>query len=360
MNRNKPRSFPGFTLIELLVVIAIIGVLIALLLPAIQAAREAARRSQCANNLKQIALAAANYHDRCGAYPPGSFIPDVGYGAMMIEWVGHLVYILPELESTEMYSRINFTPGPVPGAQPRTHAVNTTVFAQTINTFMCPSDPQAPKWATLEASTNYFGNTGWPVAHFGHGHETIDGGKHRGGIFTYLRRNATSEEWGQIITTRQVADGLSQTAIYSESARGRSDYNNSNPLTASHKASYFNSGVGWGTFPYTSWAQYYQICRDSAGPPDSAKTTNHAGWQWFLGHKYASMYDHFLTPNRRHCGADGWHGGGSAIAASSYHTGGVNVAFCDGKVQFVSDSIDKDTWEAIGTRMGNEGKVGDF
>lgn len=347
----------GFTLIELLVVIAIIGVLIALLLPAIQAAREAARRSQCANNLKQMALAAANYHDRSGTFPPGSFIPDVGYGAMMIEWVGHLVYILPEIEGEQMYAGINFNITNRNGAQ------NTTIFGSVVTTYICPSDPREPRWGSIQASTNYFGNSGWPVAHFGHGHETIDAGKHRGGIFTYLRMRADAwDEWGKLVKERDVVDGLSQTAIYAESVRGRPDFNNNNQASAYHRASYFLSGVGWGTFPYqqAGWTQFYQACRDSAGPPDSAKTSNHAGWEWFLGHKYASMYDHFLTPNRRHCGADGWHGGGSAIAASSYHEGGVNVAFGDGKVHFVTDSVDKETWEAMGTRQGNEAKVGEF
>jgi prepilin-type N-terminal cleavage/methylation domain-containing protein/prepilin-type processing-associated H-X9-DG protein len=362
----------GFTLIELLVVIAIIGVLIALLLPAIQAAREAARRSQCANNLKQMALAAANYHDSFGSYPPGSFLPYDGTSGggdqwLGIDWVGHLVFLLPQLDQGQLYAQINFqNANPAVSGDPKfyreqwpqTAGANVTAFSRTVDTYICPSDPTShAKWDGRWGRANYFGNAGWPVAHFGGGHETHDGGKHRGGIFTYVRWNISwgNDEWGKVIKEREVADGLSQTALYAESVTGREQFNNNSSVSANHAASYYDSGAGW-----LNWPQFHQLCRESAGPPDNRKTSNHAGWQWFLGHKYASMYDHFLTPNRRHCGVDGWHGGGSAIAASSYHSGGVNVAFCDGKVQFVSDSIGKDTWEAMGTRMGNEASVGDF
>src|SRR5437867_8525511 len=106
----------GFTLIELLVVIAIIAVLIALLLPAVQMAREAARRSQCRNNLKQLGLALNNYESTFHCYPPGSFIPENGSGypctgdgdAVMTDWAGHLIYILPYIEHSDVYNAINF------------------------------------------------------------------------------------------------------------------------------------------------------------------------------------------------------------------------------------------------------------
>ncbi len=95
--RRPPADAAGFTLIELLVVIAIVGLLIALLLPAVQAAREAARRTQCVNNLKQIALAAANYHDQQGAFPPCGYWRDTGYGIWSNAY-SFLVHLLPHLE----------------------------------------------------------------------------------------------------------------------------------------------------------------------------------------------------------------------------------------------------------------------
>jgi len=96
----------GFSLIELLVVISIIGVLVALLLPAVQAAREAARRAQCINNLKQIALAAANYHDQQGAFPPCGYWRDTGYGIYSNAF-SFLVHLLPHLEQGAIYNACN-------------------------------------------------------------------------------------------------------------------------------------------------------------------------------------------------------------------------------------------------------------
>jgi len=347
----------GFTLIELLVVIAIIAVLIALLLPAVQMAREAARRSQCVNNLKQLALAAANYHETAGCYPPGSMIPvESEFGAgPLIDWIGHLVFILPQLEQGHIYNAINFGINARDWPPPERN-INTTAFYQSIRVFLCPSDPARPTWGRW-GMTNYFGNAGWPVAHFGHGHQTIDGGKHRGGIFMYLRarndRWGRREEWGTVISQRDVTDGLSNTALYAEVARGDPAYNRpGNVNFASHKASAFRTNVPWrSVYSGTGVRDLIRACENV---PATAMWRNHAGWEWFLGHKYASMYDHALTPNKKHCTfSNGWLGAG-LTTATSYHPGGVNVALCDGSVRFISDDIDRYVWEALGTRQGGE------
>src|SRR6516165_9648211 len=132
LNRHK---FRAFTLIELLVVIAIIGVLIALLLPAVQAAREAARRAQCVNNLKQLALAAQNYVDGNGCLPGGSYtwVPVPGSNAG-IENFSVFVRLLPYLEQSPVYNAVNF-------ALTYKHADNVTLAGVGISTLMCPSDP---------------------------------------------------------------------------------------------------------------------------------------------------------------------------------------------------------------------------
>src|SRR3954453_11660663 len=128
--RTKPR--PGFTLIELLVVIAIIGVLIALLLPAVQAAREAARRSQCTNNLKQLGLGLHNYHQGVGSFPMGSSRAN---GATWNNWSAQGL-MLPYMEQQAIYNAINFN-------WEVTQSVNTTAAYTTISSFLCPSDGNA-------------------------------------------------------------------------------------------------------------------------------------------------------------------------------------------------------------------------
>jgi prepilin-type N-terminal cleavage/methylation domain-containing protein len=141
----------GFTLIELLVVIAIIAVLIALLLPAVQSAREAARRAQCTNNLKQIGLALHNYHTAIDRFPMGCsknplFGPNDtdaqwGYG----RWTGWSAQalLLGYLEQTPMYNAANFALGPGAGGQMIGSYPNSTIYNSVINSFLCPSDPNA-------------------------------------------------------------------------------------------------------------------------------------------------------------------------------------------------------------------------
>jgi prepilin-type processing-associated H-X9-DG protein len=274
----------------------------------------------------------------------------------LIDWIGHLVFILPQLEQEHIYNAINFHINARDWPPPE-RDINTTAFFRVIPTFLCPSDPAPSRW-WMWGMTSYHGNAGWPVAHFGRGHQTIDGGKHRGGIFMYLRnRNRppwpVGEEWGRVISVRDITDGLSNTALYSEVARGVPAYNQpGNVQYASHKASAFRTNVPWASV--YSGTGVRDLIRACETVPDSAMWRNHAGWEWFLGHKYASMYDHAMTPNKRHCTfSNGWLGGG-LTTATSYHPGGVNVAFCDGSVRFIQDDIDAAIWEAMGTRQGDE------
>src|SRR5215475_1598603 len=122
----------AFTLVELLVVIAIIGILVALLLPAIQAAREAARRSQCVNNLKQLGIAIHNYHDTAGCIPMGAFDMKNGWQ----QWSA-LACLLPYIEQSPLYNALNFTN--MAGCDPN-NLINTTGVRAGVNGFLCPSD----------------------------------------------------------------------------------------------------------------------------------------------------------------------------------------------------------------------------
>ncbi|OYW13961.1 MAG: hypothetical protein B7Z55_16195, partial [Planctomycetales bacterium 12-60-4] len=131
----------GFTLIELLVVIAIIAILIALLLPAVQQAREAARRSQCVNNLKQLGLAIHNYHDNFNAFPPGwigvtNRTPDTE-GNSGFAWGAHL---LPQLDQSPLYGRLNFN------RECYDPAFNAVAMSTVLPAFRCPSDPSQDTW----------------------------------------------------------------------------------------------------------------------------------------------------------------------------------------------------------------------
>jgi prepilin-type N-terminal cleavage/methylation domain-containing protein/prepilin-type processing-associated H-X9-DG protein len=229
---NRRRRQPGFTLIELLVVIAIIAVLISLLLPAVQSAREAARRAQCTNNLKQLALAAMNYHDVNGTFPIGSPMkPDPAVSSWYyVEDQSTFVSMLGQFEQQPLYNAMNFS-------RSIYSAPNRTVYITGISTLWCPSDAQIigkvghnnpPQYfdnPDLAFSfTSYAGCTGtyfpepldygdcWVLyptpltssAHFNQINQQING------IYQYCSSNSIAK----------ITDGTSNTMIYGERANG--------------------------------------------------------------------------------------------------------------------------------------------
>lgn len=304
----------GFTLIELLVVITIIGVLIALLLPAVQAAREAARRAQCVNNLKQIGLAVHNYHDRVGALP----------GAQLAQGVtsfSALSHLLPGLELSNEYNSINFS---LHNADP----ANLTATMTRVASFVCPSDVSNTALAQIGAQTNYMADMGsWIVWQSATGPNVGMGDPN--GMF-----------YGNSATRfADVIDGLSNTGCFSE--RILADGNNA--VVSPKSDVFFHPGAP------TTQDQAVQMCNGI----DISNLANQ--FPLFMGAPWVNgqhIFQHVNTPNTRSCGfftilrAN--------MPASSRHPGGVNMLMGDGSVKFIKDGINLATWRALGTRMGGE------
>ena len=328
----------GFTLIELLVVIAIIGVLIALLLPAVQAAREAARRSQCVNNLKQIGLGIHNYESAINGLPWGH-----GYLGWN-DWAAAPL-LLPYLEQSPVYNAINFANtgnAAAPGA-----AQNLTIQIMTLNILLCPSDTdriiQSPKYG----HSNYCGNAGnCPNCFFA----VNELGASNGVFFSVANGSPT-------VAFRDITDGLSNTAFFSEKVKGmtlagNTNTNNYDPLKPTSSVVQVNdAGTGKDLTPNP----YYTSCK-AAAPTQSATLAGGGiafGQYWWDGHPECGMYNHVMPPNTWSCD-DGNVNAQGATTASSRHSGGVNVLLGDGSVRFLKDSISPNVWWALSTRAGGE------
>lgn len=333
----------GFTLIELLVVIAIIAVLIALLLPAIQQAREAARRSQCNNNMKQIGLALANYADAHGRFPPhmiysyNFYSPTEGWaGPTQLAWT---CMILPYMDQGSVYEQINFSH--FIGNRYGSGLTNTTAGTTIIRTFICPSDSAEPNrlsWSGYRwGGTNYGGSVGSgalnihvpppssipPEAtsisnNFNTGNSGGDG---------VLIKNLGME-------IGRIKDGTAKTIMIAEIDR-----------------SYFGTNKA---YQVATWCS-----ARTEGPPGDGWASTNVGSIWMSSSEWGAEENGFLTPNSPfpdcHPWTDPWNNVSAGwLTARSQHTGGVHVGFADGSSTFIQDSIDFKVWRAMHTREGEE------
>ncbi len=326
----KLRPRRGFTLIELLVVIAIIAVLIALLLPAVQAAREAARRSQCVNNLKQLGLALHNYHDTVGALPWA-----YGYTGWN-DWSGH-VLLLPYLEQTPLYNATNFATG---GANPG--GMNVTVQTTKVNVFLCPSD--VDRLTSGQGHNNYMFNSGSTVNSLyapdqfrGPGASVAQGGT-----------NCTPF----VIGFRDIIDGLSNTAGFSERNKGVGTGNPVDQLKPSSTFFKSNGPTSSGSIPN----DFYTVCNSTATINGGSAAVGHdsSGQMWHAGFPADVRYNHIMPPNTWSCAYTGQWNAFGAYNASSRHPGAVNVLYMDGGVRSAKNTIATTVWWAVGSVAGGE------
>jgi len=355
---------PGFTLIELLVVIAIIAVLIGLLLPAVHSAREAARRAQCVNNLKQIGIALHNYHTAVGAFPPSRFdkpyLPAATDPVAGPCWYGDVavhVHIAPYLEAANMFNAYNFQANRVRTSGP-TCLANATTSMLKSNAFMCPSER-----SILTGS----GAAGVPTNNYRYciGATIVDStcwnndGTDQGNYGTY----ANSEMYGprgglfrtQGTTVATVSDGTSNTAAFSEKGLGSLGSLATNSL---NKMDMVQLNVL--RQPTTTTDVFVAGCIASWQTQTSYTTQDGIGTgSQTDGLPVHTIYNHLYPPNSAipDCGYSGFSDDNSELAiesARSYHPGGVNELFADGSVHFMKNTISTVIWQALGTAAGGE------
>ena len=336
----------GFTLIELLVVIAIIGVLIALLLPAVQAAREAARRAQCTNNLKQIGLALHNYASANDAFPPageafGNEYPQYGWAAGPQNF-SMKVRILPFMEANNSFNSCNFAVTAIwyndASGIPRTDgtAINFTLRHTRVNSYSCPSDTN---------DANQGNDPQWPPGSYG---ESRGGNRfNTNWVYTglaYYQGHDSPRRRTRTFAT--IADGVSQTAAFSEFVTGKGQ------MRTDGLHMVYSTGTGVTTYPQANDPQDADYKLALLCQATTSRSWDYKGEIWtIMDSGRGGGYYHINGPNRKSCDGPG---DDTIITASSYHPGGVNLLLLDGSVKFIKTGINIRTWQALGTIDGGE------
>jgi prepilin-type N-terminal cleavage/methylation domain-containing protein/prepilin-type processing-associated H-X9-DG protein len=375
----------GFTLVELLVVIAIIGVLIALLLPAVQAAREAARRMQCTNQIKQVTLSAHNFADVEKRLPNGNsdtkwkdYKVQDGNRVHHLHYYSYLVVLLPYLEQNTLYDQIV---GYASAAKSATNQAATLLtvpypygaqtmpdgqdnpFRTVVGAFLCPSDPNAREVHAYGVARNNY--------HLSHGdYWDLYGGAKRRGVYVAGNGDGYNLARNYYLTRKldDIKDGTSNTVYIGE-------------VTVTQEANDPSIRSGIAPAPVTQLDTKPSECaamRGTGGMLSSVTSNAVKGWSWGCGLLLTTGFNTILPPNQPSCttnramewssySSQGYPDGDKfpifqyvnpLVTASSYHSGGVNVALCDGSVRFISDSIDAGDptiYPGHGTSSGTSG-----
>lgn len=332
--RVRRRSYPnGFTLVELLVVIAIIGILVALLLPAIQSARGSARNTQCKNNLRQLGIAAQNHVAAKGYLPAGTTAQE-NPEAPNTPWTFYrwsaLAHLTPYLEQTAAYDALDLS-RPLYTVQLVVGEENSEAVRIRVPEFLCPSDIGHTQNVEF-APTNYA---------FSAGSGNNGGAPHDADGLAFENSR---------IGPARILDGLSNTALASESTLGQ-------PASG--------SDVEHDPHVEYKFISSSKLTDSRCGSSNTWNFTDPRGFAWVNGEFRCAMYNHYQTPNSpvADClGVEtsffssiqtrfrpyGWR------TARSNHPGGVNVLMADGAVMFASEEVDRTVWQAMSTRSGGE------
>lgn len=318
MQISRAASLRGFTLVELLVVIAIIGILVSLLLPAVQSAREAARRMQCGNNLKQVALAMHSYHAAHETLPPGS----ISWG-VSVTWA---VRVLPFLEQQNAYDKVSFSDLYYTGP-------NDDFMKQRFAVYTCPSDTKRSRtngWTKHNYVVNA-GNTGFVSPQYDGAEPQYNGVMYGGAPFTRsgsYPHHGWPDEPVTWIDFDSIRDGLSNTLMLSEAVQGATP--------SSGGVVDLRGFVWWGNA--ATFETYL--------PPNSSQPDVYQSEVWC---------DHLATiASNPPCVGPHTPSQPMTNAARSRHLGGVQTALCDGSVRYITDNIELQTWRDLSTAHGGE------